>query len=336
MSKQDVVARLKERAQAKRQTIVLPETNDNRTYIAAAEIIAEDLADIVLVGARDKVNETAAELRVNIESASVIDPADFEGRGELADIVHRKRRHKGITPEDADKLLDDPLYFAAALVAAEKAGGFVAGAANSTAHVMRAALQIIGPAEGVKTVSSYCAIISPLKEFGEEGLLLYADAGVVPDPTAEQMAEIAIRTAETARRVYQIEPRVAMMSFSTKGSAEHPLVEKVRRATEIANAMAPDLLLDGELQGDAALVSEVAAKKAPDSTVAGRANILIFPDLNSGNLCYKLTERLGGAQVFGPLLQGLARPANDLSRGCSASDIVGVVSVTALVAGLSS
>jgi phosphate acetyltransferase len=218
------------------------------------------------------------------------------------------------------------------MVATGKGDGCVAGASHATSDVIRPAIQLIGPAPGIKTVSSYFIMISPLKEFGDDGVLFYADCGLVPDPNAEQLAEIAITTARTAKNVYGYEPRVAMLSFSTKGSAKHPLLDKVIKATEIARQLAPDVLIDGEMQADAAIVPQVCARKAPGSRIAGRANVLIFPDLNAGNICYKITERLGSAVAIGPIIQGLAKPANDLSRGCSAADIVGVIAVAAVVA----
>lgn len=324
---------IKSRAAENIQNIVLPETGDKRTYLAASELLRDGVARITLIGNPDDIDAHCSRLRIRLDGVDIIDPATADCRPQLAELVYQKRKHKGLSLEDANGLLDDYIHFAAALVASDKADGYVAGAAHPTAAVMRPALTIIGPAPGVKTVSSYLVIISPLKEFGDNGVLFFADGGVVPEPTAEQMAQIAVTTARTVKSVYKIEPRVAMMSFSTRGSASHPLVDKVKTATELARQEAPDILIDGELQADAALVPEVAARKAPDSPVAGKANILVFPDINSGNLCYKIAERLGSARAFGPLMQGLNKPANDLSRGCSASDIVGVVAVTAVVAG---
>ena len=332
----DIVADLKARAAKNIKTIVLPETEDKRMFLAAAQVMQEGFARIVFVGKPEEVAKGAAELKVKVDGIPVIDPATAPFRAELVNLVFERRKAKGMTREQAEKMLQERIPFAAAMVAAGKADGYVAGASHATAEVLRPALQIIGPLPGTKTVSSYFIMISPLKEFGDNGLLFYADCGFVPDPDAEQLAEIAVTTARTAKNVYGIEPRVAMLSFSTKGSASHPLLEKVIKATALAKQMAPELVIDGEMQADAALVPQVCAKKAPGSAIAGRANVLIFPDLNAGNICYKITERLGSAVALGPLIQGLAKPANDLSRGCSAADIVGVIAVASVVAGVQS
>jgi len=329
----DIIADLKARASRNIQTVVLPESEDKRTFLAAAQVAQEGFAKLVIIGAEEVAAKMTSELKVKLPGVEIVDPARASFRGELVDYVVERRKAKGITREDAEKMLNEHIAFAAAMVATGRAGGYVSGASHTTADTLRPALQLIGCAPGVKTVSSYFVMVSPLKEFGDDGILFYADSGLVPDPNPEQLAEIAVMTARTAKTVYGFEPRVAMLSFSTKGSAQHPIVDKVIKATEIAKNMAPDIMLDGELQADAALVPDIGARKAPKSPVAGKANVLIFPDLNAGNICYKITERLGSAQAFGPLVQGLARPANDLSRGCSASDIVGVIAVTAVVAG---
>jgi len=329
----NIIADLKTRASKSIKTILLPETEDKRMYLAASQVLAEGFAKVAFIGDPAVVAKTAAELKLTLDAVPVISPASAPFRAELIDLVCERRKEKGMTPDGAAAFINDPIPFAAAMVASGRADGYVAGASHATADVLRPALQIIGPAPGVKTVSSYFVMISPLKEFGDNGVIFYADCGFVPDPTAEQLAEIAVSTAHTARDVYGFEPRVAMLSFSTKGSARHPLVDKVIKATALAKALDPSLLIDGEMQADSAIVPAVCATKAPTSPLAGRANVLIFPDLNSGNICYKITERLGSTQAFGPLIQGLAKPANDLSRGCSASDIVGVVAVAAVIAG---
>ena len=311
----NLVERIKERARAEVKRIVLPEGDEPRTVKAAEIIRREGLAEPILI-TRESIAATS--------NAGML--------ASYAEALHELRRAKGLTAEKAAELVADPMYFGMMMVKAGDADGLVSGAVHSTGDMLRPALQIIRTAPGMKLVSSSFLMECPDRSVGEDGLLVYADCVVNPCPDAEGLASIAVAAAETARRLCGVaEPRVAMLSFSTKGSADHALVEKVREATKIAHALAPDLLLDGELQFDAALVPEVAALKAPGSPVAGRANVMVFPDLQAGNIGYKITQRLAGAECFA-VLQGLAKPCNDLSRGCSVDDIVNTVAMTAVQA----
>ena len=321
-----------EKAKTDIKTIVLPEGDDDRTLLAAAKIKAENIAVPVILGNADAVNAAAKEAGADIAGIEIIDPENSPKAGEYAEALYEIRKHKGVTPESAAEIVKDPMYYGIMMVKLGDADGLVSGAVHTTGDMLRPALQIIKTKPGIDIVSSCFLMDFPHDRVGHNGLLVYSDCVVMPNPTAKELAQIAVSAADTARTLCGIEePRVALLSFSTKGSAKHELVTKVQEATALAHEMAPDLMLDGEMQFDAAIIPAIGKSKAPGSPVAGSANVLIFPDLQAGNIGYKITERLGGCSAFN-VLQGLAKPCNDLSRGCCVDDIVTTVAITAVQA----
>ncbi|MFC2114579.1 phosphate acetyltransferase [Bacteroidota bacterium] len=321
---------IKDNARKLNKRIVLPESLEERTIKAADILIADQIAQIVLIGKKDEIFAEANRFGLkHIQEATIIDPDSFEKMELYIESLVEIRKSKGLNREDARKLLYDPLYLAVMMIKSGDADGEVAGANNATGNVLRPAFQIVKTLPGISVVSGAFLMMLKDTSFGDNGLVIFADCAVHPDPDAKQLAEIAVSSAHTAKAIAQIDPRVAMLSFSTKGSASHEMVDKVVEATRIAREMMPGIKIDGELQADAAIIESIGKKKAPGSEIAGKANVLIFPDLQSGNIAYKLVQRMAGAEAIGPVLQGMAAAINDLSRGCSVDDIVNLVAITA-------
>jgi phosphate acetyltransferase len=325
----DLIQNIRERAKGTNKKIVLPEGTEERTMRAADIILEENIAEITLLGNEAVIMENASHWNLkNIRKATIIDPVAHSRKQYFAEMLVTIRKSKGLTIEEALVLVENPLYLAVLLIKNGDADGEVAGANNSTGDVLRPAFQIVKTQPGFSAVSGAFIMIVPDKNYGDNGILVFADCAVNPDPTVKELAEIAVASAQTAKNIAGIEPRVAMLSFSTKGSANHEKADKVIEATKLAKIMDPSLQIEGELQADAAIVESIGRKKAPGSSIAGRANVLVFPSLESGNIAYKLVQRLAGAEAIGPVLQGMAAPINDLSRGCSVEDIVNLVAIT--------
>ena len=327
-----VIDQIKQKAKAKKGRVVLPEGTEERMIQAAKKIRAENLAEVTLLGDEDRISNLAGSHDLDLKSVNVIAPATSPLLQEYAQEYHQLRKHKGVTLDQARKIMTNVLFYGAMMVRKGQADGFVAGSVNTTAEVMRASIQIIGTAPQISSVSSSFLMVLPEFLGEKDKVFVFADCAVIPDPDAGQLASIAVSSAKTMQDLIGQEPKVAMLSFSTKGSAKHELVDKVREATRMARELKPDLQIDGELQADAAIIPNVAQKKCPDSSLGGGANVLIFPDLNSGNIAYKLVQRMAHAGAIGPIIQGLAKPANDLSRGCSVDDIVNVVAIAMTMA----
>ena len=325
---------IKKRAKQEIKTIVLPEAEDIRTLEATEQVLKEGYAKIILIGNKNKIEEKAKTNNLDITGAKIIEPENSEKYDEYVELLYNLRKHKGMTEEKAKELVKDPVYFGMLMIKDEKsiADGLVSGAVHSTSDTLRPALQILKTAPDTKLVSAFFVVVVPDCEYGENGTFIFGDSGLNENPDAEKLSEIAISSSKSFKQLVGKEPKVAMLSYSTYGSAKSELTEKVIEATKKVKEKEPNLLVDGELQLDAAIVPEVAELKAPGSPLKGDANVLIFPDLNAGNIGYKLVQRLGKAEAYGPLCQGIARPVNDLSRGCSSKDIAGVVAITAVQA----
>ena len=328
------IENIKQRAKTSIKTIILPEAEDKRILEAASKVVKEGFANIILLGDENQIQEDAEKYKINIEGIKIINPLTSEKKQKYIQNLYELRKHKGLTMEEAEKLLKQPIYFGMMMLKDEEceADGLVSGAAHSTSDTLRPALQILKTAPNTKLVSAFFVMCVPDCEYGEKGTFIFGDSGLNQNPTADELSEIAISSSKSFEQLVGTEPKVAMLSYSTYGSAKSELTEKVIEATKLVKDKAPDLCVDGELQLDAAIVPEVAKSKAPGSKIEGNANVLIFPDLNAGNIGYKLVQRLAKAEAYGPLCQGIAKPVNDLSRGCSAEDIVGVVAITAVQA----